>query len=97
MDGKFVTVLEGGGVCDLNTQPRAGDAPAWMCRFHTPWKSATGRMVSQCWVWDSWLRPIRPQRRDAVDEMVQIMRRKAPSPEFVGQTAFTDFGRRGWV
>jgi hypothetical protein len=41
---------------------------------------------------DRELRPIRDPGEDAVDEILQLTRLKAPSPEFVGQTAFTDFG-----
>jgi hypothetical protein len=69
------------------------DAPFWP----TAWRfverlipaDGSGEVRS---IEDCALRPIRDPGDDAVDEILQLTRLKAPSPEFVGQTAFTDFG-----
>jgi hypothetical protein len=44
-----------------------------------------------------WLRPLGNPDRHAVDEMVQIARQKAPSPEFVGQTFYEPTQPPGFV
>ncbi|WP_157378797.1 hypothetical protein [Burkholderia ubonensis] len=45
------------GDCENQTIPHP-DFPCWMCRFATPWTNSRGYLVSQCWLHDSWLRPI---------------------------------------
>lgn len=57
------------GECELGTVP---DAPAWLCRFPTPFFSPRlNRMISVCWVRDAWLRPISgvPVHDEQLDEV----------------------------
>jgi len=52
--GKVVTVLGRNGKCDLGTY---GGTGVWLCEFAEPWQSK-GRVVSRCYLWESWLRPV---------------------------------------
>ncbi len=69
LHGKFVDVGVNGH-CDIGTigvdSPMFGKA--WLCRFHVPWLDGA-RTIRQCWLYDSWLRPIRPT--DGEDETLQ--------------------------
>jgi len=57
LEGKYVTVLGRAGKCDLKT---FGGPGSWLCKFHVPWfTDRRYHMVSQCYLMDSWLRPIR--------------------------------------
>lgn len=55
LDGKIVEVGVSGR-CDFGTM---GGPGAWLCRFQTPFVDRhMGNLVYQCWLFDSWLRPI---------------------------------------
>lgn len=68
LSGKVVQVAAD-GVCDIGTMRVVGDSMghAWMCHFDRPWKHPdTPKPIAKCWIYDSWLRPIR--NNDGEDE-----------------------------